>query len=116
MEERVKTEHNLATQTVYKQYLFAPFPFCIYLYKVIFWYLYFYLSMAFRYFIHHCLCVWGVGGGLYGVRYSTCSVIDASSLTPTDRKMDLSLPTNTQTQSQVSAKPQPDKTSIEVQG
>ena len=35
MEEIVKTEHNLATQAVYKLfyiYSFAPFPFCIYLY------------------------------------------------------------------------------------
>ncbi len=29
MEERVKTEHNLATQAVHE---FASFPFCIYLY------------------------------------------------------------------------------------
>ncbi len=35
MEERVKTEHNLATQAVWiflYIYLFASFPFCIYFY------------------------------------------------------------------------------------
>ncbi len=46
MQERVKTENNLATQAVYEHvciYLFASFRFCIYLY------FYFqYLSLRFK--------------------------------------------------------------------